>query len=88
MHVVPRVASVRLPHMSPREVEAYQLFMIAEAGIGYVRLHAGPDAGPECLGAHRTVMTIEDAMALAPIPHELGLGRWCRCTYRPVSSAR
>jgi hypothetical protein len=72
--------------MSPREVEAYQLFVLAEAGIDRVRLCVGPSPGPECLEADRTEMDVEEAMALAPIPHELGPGRWCRCTYRPVAS--
>ena len=71
--------------MSPHEREAYQLFLLAEAGVERVRLRApsAPGTPPECRDAGGVVMSIDDAMALAPIPHDVERGV-CRCAYRPV----
>lgn len=71
--------------MSSREYEAYQLYILAEAGVERVRLVTGTARGPECDGVDGFEMSLEDAMRLAPLPHELGPGRWCHCTYRPVA---
>ena len=71
--------------MSASEFEAYQLFVLAEAGFERLRLRAdgGPDVPRECRRADGVVMTIDDAMRLAPIPHDLGPGHRCRCAYLP-----
>ena len=71
--------------MSPEEFEAFQLFTIAEAGFERVRLHAGdaPDTARECHETDGFEMTVDEAMALRPIPHEVGDGV-CHCAYRPV----
>ena len=72
--------------MSSREREVYQLFALAEAGVGRVRLRAPciPGTPPACLETDGFEMSTEDAMYLAPIPHDLPRGQTCRCTYRPV----
>ena len=75
--------------MSPREREAYSLYVLAEAGITRVRLFAGrPGASSVCAEADGSEMTVEDAMALAPIPHDLPGGAACHCAYRPVAETR
>ena len=72
--------------MSPSENEAYQLFILAEAGVEKLRLRASraPDSAPECHETDGFVMTVDEAMALRPIPHEVGPGWRCGCTYRPA----
>ena len=72
--------------MSSREQEAYQLFVLVEGGVDRVRLHASQARGTplECRETHGVVMTADDAMVLAPLPHEVAPGGVCRCTYRPA----
>jgi hypothetical protein len=72
--------------MSPAETEAYQLFLLAEAGVVRVRLKAGdsPDTAPECHETDGFEMTVDEAMHLQPIPHEVGPGWRCTCAYRPA----
>lgn len=72
--------------MSDREYEAYQLYRLAEAGAEHVRIHApeAPDAPRECRESHGFLMSMDEAMALAAIPHDLGPERACGCTYRPA----
>ena len=70
--------------MSAREYAAYQLFVLAERGVEYVRLCAVPDAPAICQAHHNRTMPIEAAMRDAPIPHALGPDAWCSCTYRPA----
>ncbi len=81
----PRVFA-RPGQMSPAENEAYQLFILAEAGVEKLRLRASraPDSAPECHETDGFEMTVDEAMALRPIPHEVGPGWRCGCTYRPA----
>ena len=71
--------------MSSREYEAYQLYTLAEAGAEHVRIHAASDEGVPrtCRESHGYLLSMDEAMALAVIPHELEPGRECECTYRP-----
>ena len=75
--------------MSPREYEAYQLYVLAEAGVVSVRLLApqDPQTPGACLETDGVVMTIEEAMLLQPIPHDVNEGEVCRCTYGPAVGA-
>lgn len=73
-------------NMTPGEAEAYQLFLLAEAGVERIRLRASPtpDATPQCREADGVEMTVDEAMALWPIPHRTPPGTRCGCTYRPA----
>lgn len=71
--------------MSDREYEAYQLFVLAEAGAERVRLCMGATPTHACRETHGAEFSIDDAMRLAPIPHQVAPNRRCRCTYRPVT---
>lgn len=80
--VVPRPAG-----MSAKEYEAFQLYALGEAGVTHVRLRAAdvlplPEA---CAGSHGFMMTLDEAMLLQPIPHEVGDGKECLCSYRPAT---
>ncbi len=72
--------------MSPAEKEAYQLFLLAEGGVERVVLRAGTsaDTAPECHETDGFEMTVDEAMDLRPIPHEVGPGWRCTCGYRPA----
>jgi len=72
--------------MSPTEYETYQLFLLAEAGVERIRLRAapGPDVSPVCRHADGRVLTVDEAMREAPIPHVVGFVGECRCSYRPA----
>ena len=76
----------RPPGMTPREFEAFQLYVLAEAGVTRVRLWAPstPGTPPECTAADGTELSVDEAMRDAPIPHGVGPGRRCRCAYRPA----
>ena len=73
-------------NMTRNEKEAYQLFLLCEAGVEHLRLQASsaPDSAPECRETHGFELTVDEAMALRPIPHEVGPGWRCGCTYRPA----
>ncbi|WP_412061132.1 hypothetical protein [Rubrivirga sp. IMCC45206] len=72
--------------MSAREYEAYQLFVLGEAGVERVRLRAPrtPDAPRLCRDNDGLEMTLDDAMRLQFIPHDVGEDVRCTCTYRPA----
>lgn len=78
----------RPPGMSAREYEAYQLYALAEAGVTMIRLRAprGPDTPTVCAETDGFVMTVDEAMLLRPIPHEVGDGGVCNCAYRPAGA--
>ena len=63
-------------------------FTLAEAGATSVRLLAPerPQTPAVCAETDGFVMTVEEAMWLRPIPHEVGAGEVCTCAYRPVVS--
>ncbi|MEM1115601.1 MAG: hypothetical protein AAF845_02320 [Bacteroidota bacterium] len=81
-----RGAVPRPSGMSAKEYEAFQLYTLGEAGVTHVRLRAAsvPDLPEACAGSHGFVMTLEEAMLLQPIPHEVGDGQECLCSYRPA----
>ena len=94
MHGSPRplFSTTRDPHtfvdpgdMSQAEKEAYQLFLLCEAGVERLRLRASraPDSAPECHETDGFALTVEEAMSLRLIPHEVRPGWRCGCTYRP-----
>lgn len=80
--LIPRPAG-----MSAKEYEAFQLYALGEADVTHVRLRAAdaPDLPEACAGSHGFVMTLDEAMMLQPIPHEVGPGRECLCSYRPAT---
>lgn len=77
-------APASLATMSPTEAD--QLFLLAEAGVERLRVRAapGPDVPPARRQADGLAPTVDEAMRQAPIPHALGPGRPCRCSYRPA----
>ena len=84
--VRPPAVPPRPTGMSAREYEAYQLVVLGEAGVERVRLRA-PDAPGTprlCRDNHGIEMTLDDAMRLRLIPHDVGADVRCRCTYRPA----
>ena len=74
--------------MSPAETEAYQLFLLVERGVERVRVQAGQEADTPaaCRASDGLVLTVDQAMARPPIPHDVGAGGRCLCGYRPVTA--
>lgn len=72
--------------MSAAEYEAYQLYALGEAGVTHIRLRASTrsDSPAACTETDGFAMTLEEAMRLQPIPHEVAPGDVCRCSYRPT----
>ena len=81
----PRFLDLRPEAMTPAEREAFSLFVLVEGGVSRVRLRApdGPGAPPACAETDGFEMSADDAMALAPIPHDLPRGQVCLCAYQP-----
>ena len=73
--------------MSDAEFEAYQLYVLAQAGVEHVRVQAEltAETPPPCRAGHGDAMTVEAAMRQPPIPHAVGPGQTCRCVYGPSS---
>ncbi len=71
--------------MSAREYEAYQLFVLGEAGVERVRLRAPRTPGTPrlCRDNDGLEMTLDDAMRLRLIPHDVDADARCDCAYRP-----
>ena len=72
--------------MTRTEAETYQLFLLVESGVQRVRLKAGKgaDTAQGCRETDGFVKTVDEAMSLQPIPHEVDPGKRCTCAYRPA----
>ena len=77
----------RPPGMSAAEFEAYQLYVLAEAGVEHLRVRTAitPDTPPPCRAADGAHLTVETAMRQPPIPHAVEPGQTCRCVYSPAA---